>query len=178
MNILRTFNEKCVISTCFFSEIKLSNLSVERDKRIMSDNESSTDFEEVQKKCNWCNKYRELVFKKPYCLRCESNMFRECRRCHKPYDDSKYFQLDAIRCNSCHPVYMKGKEKREKKKVVDAGESTPVPSGKRAATTSSRPAPDNDSGTPAKVRVLLRAMEEHDIDNIGLIILPPRNKPL
>ena len=138
----------------------------------MSDNESSTDFEEVQKKCNWCNKYRELVFKKPYCLRCEKNMFRECRRCHKPYDDNKYFHLDPIRCNSCHPIYLKGKEKREKKKVVD-GESTPVPSGKRAATPSSRPpAPDNDSGTPAKVRVLLRAMEEHDIDNIGLIILP------
>ena len=143
---------------------------MERDKRIMSDNESSTDFEEVQKKSNWFNKYRELMFKKPYCLRCEKNMFRECRRCHKPYDDNKYFHLDPIRCNSCYPIYLKGKEKREKKKVADGRESTPVPSGKRAAASSS--APDNDSGTPAKVRVLLRAMEEHDIDNIGLIILP------
>ena len=141
----------------------------------MSDNESSTDFDEVQKKCNFCNKFRELVFKKPYCLRCESNMYKECRRCHKPYDDRKHFELDPIRCNSCHPKYLKEREKRQSK--VGRKESTPGPSGKRAAAP---PPPadkhDDDSGTPAKVRALLRVMEEQDIDNIGLVILPSRNK--
>jgi len=140
-----------------------------REESIMSDNDSSTDFEELQKKCNYCNKYQELVSKKPYCGRCENDMFRECGRCHKPYPDSKYFQLDSVRCNWCHPKYLKEKEKREKKRVGNR-ESTPGPSGngKRAAAPSqSAPSSgDNDSGIPAKVRVLLRTMEEHDIDNV------------
>jgi len=60
-------------------------------------------------------------------------------------------------------------------------EPTPGSSGKRTAAmmAASRPAPssdDNDSGTLAKVRVLLRTMEEHDIDNAGLVILPSPNK--
>jgi hypothetical protein len=147
----------------------------------MSDNESSTDFEDVQKKCNYCSKFRQLVFKKPYCGRCENDMFRECRRCHKPYPDSKYFQLDSVRCNSCHPKYLKEREKREKKRV-ESSEPTPGPSGKRtaaamvASSRSTSSSDENSSGTLAKVRVLLRTMEEHDIDNVGLIILPSCNK--
>ena len=145
---------------------------------MMSDNDDSTDFDEVQKKCNYCNKLRELAFNKPYCIRCENNMYKECRRCHKPYDDKKYFTMDTVRCNSCQPKFLKEREKRQKRAA--AKEVTPGTSGKRAAPPSAETATkhddDLDNGTPAKVRALLRVMEEQNISNVGLVILPSHSK--
>ena len=66
------------------------------------------------KKCNWCCKKVELIEKKTYCKKCEENCERECIRCHRPFDDLKYFNKNEKRCDSCQLKYEKEKEKRTK----------------------------------------------------------------
>ena len=53
-----------------------------------------------RKECNFCQEIMSLN-RKHYCEDCESAMFRECRACHKPYPDQKYFKINAEKCNSC-----------------------------------------------------------------------------
>lgn len=66
----------------------------------------------VCKTCSWCKAYRPLVSDKTYCHACADKMFRECARCHQPFPDSKYFEDDNRRCNSCHKKYLREREKR------------------------------------------------------------------
>jgi hypothetical protein len=75
-----------------------------------------TDFEDVQKRCNFCNKFTKLSVGKPYCSRCEDRMYRECRRCKKPFDDAKYFSLDQTRCDACFRKLQAEKVRRQEKK--------------------------------------------------------------
>ena len=83
---------------------------------IMSVSSSDTEFEDIQKPCIWCRSYNKLAQGKKYCIKCSQNCFRECKRCHRPFDDQKYFQKDANRCNSCQTTYLKEKEKRQMKR--------------------------------------------------------------
>ena len=62
------------------------------------------------KRCIWCSStLQRLEEGKPYCIQCAENCFRECKRCHRPFDDSKYFLLDKDRCNACQRKYSKEK---------------------------------------------------------------------
>lgn len=53
--------------------------------------------------CNWCSNYTELLPGKKYCGNCAVKSFRECCRCHRPFDHPKYFKLDPHknRCDAC-----------------------------------------------------------------------------
>lgn len=76
-----------------------------------------TDYECARKKCNFCLQTVALVKNKPYCNKCHKNCFRECSRCHKPYNHERFFELNEVRCNSCQRKYLKEKEKRDMKKL-------------------------------------------------------------
>ena len=78
------------------------------------------DFTQIKKPCCWCSKYVELVANKSYCLKCEENMYKECRRCKRPLPTADYFKLNEIRCNACHRRYLSEKAKREAKKIEEA----------------------------------------------------------
>lgn len=99
-----------------------------------------SDFEDLQKRCNYCNLYNKLSTGKPYCTKCKTNCYRECRRCHKPYDDSKFFMKDETRCNSCHTKLEKERSKRiskrqhEQKEEEEDGE----PSKKHSSSDSEK----------------------------------------
>ena len=67
----------------------------------------STDFEQYASRCNWCSKYVTLVPNKKYCVQCKSKCFRECTRCHRPFDSAKYFEQNDTRCNACMKKYLK-----------------------------------------------------------------------
>ena len=67
------------------------------------------------KKCIWCCKKVELIEKKTYCKRCEEKCERECIRCHRPFDDLKFFSKNEKRCDSCQLKFEKEKEKRRVK---------------------------------------------------------------
>ena len=92
-----------------------------------------TDYEKVKaKKCNFCLQNGNLMKNKPFCHKCAKKCFRECTRCHKPYDHEKYFELNEVRCNNCQRKYMKEREKREQKKL-----STTLPIKKTSLISSS-----------------------------------------
>ena len=92
----------------------------------MSDSGDS-EFEEVVKACNWCNLYSKLAPGKKYCVKCSSKCYRECKRCHRPFDDPKFFQKDQNRCNSCQTLYLKEREKRLKRKKQTTDMDEPAP---------------------------------------------------
>ena len=73
-------------------------------------------------RCNWCGADEAFVEGKRYCATCESNMYRECIRCHKPYDQAKYFGFDMNRCNACQRRYYREKElnKKTSEKTLDS----------------------------------------------------------
>ncbi len=83
----------------------------------MSDPQSSmfeeeTDFEDFQKRCNWCHRWCRLEDNKPYCIQCERKCYRVCLKCHRPFPEAKYFEDDEKRCNACHKKYLVEREKR------------------------------------------------------------------
>ena len=92
----------------------------------MSDSGDS-EFEEVVKACDWCNLYSKLGPGKKYCVKCSSKCYLECKRCHRPFDDPKFFQKDQNRCNSCQTLYLKEGEKRLKRKKQTTEMDEPAP---------------------------------------------------
>ena len=59
---------------------------------------------------------KTLVANKHYCELCRSHSFKECVRCHRPFDHPKYFQLDREknRCDTCQTKYINELIKRTK----------------------------------------------------------------
>lgn len=85
----------------------------------MDDNSSydeNSDFEDFKKKCNWCFQYSRLVKGRNFCFKCESEAFRVCKRCKRPFPNARFFEFDETRCNTCFAKYTKEKEKRLAKK--------------------------------------------------------------
>lgn len=66
----------------------------------------------MEGRCSWCGCKQALVEGKTYCFICEGKMYRECVRCHKPYDSERFFSQDENRCNPCHKKYLKEKQAR------------------------------------------------------------------
>lgn len=127
---------------------------------------SDSDFDPVvlpeeDQTCNYCNRRTALMPDKPYCGRCHGMMFRECKRCHKPFHLQRYFEKDELRCNSCFEKLQKERQKRAmKKQRVEAdeedddvqfmgGPSKP----KKKAVQVNKSVPSTSSATPAEPRV-------------------------
>ena len=96
--------------------------------------------------CNWCGTTEvKLAENKPYCPDCASNCKRECRVCHKPYPNLKFYEKHSKRCNSCQSCYVVVKTKKAsiennrrkfgdttgKRKQYDSDEDLPLLEKKR-----------------------------------------------
>ena len=65
--------------------------------------------------CIWCGEDWPKFYKhKPYCVECASACKRECRTCHKPYPELRFFKDGADRCNTCET-------KREREQMKKTG---------------------------------------------------------
>ena len=63
--------------------------------------------------CNWCGTTEvKLAENKPYCPDYASNCKRECKVCHKPYINLKFYKKHSKRCNSCQSHYVVAKTKK------------------------------------------------------------------
>ena len=52
--------------------------------------------------CIWCGEDWPKFYKhKLYCVQCASACKKECRTCHKPYPELRFFKDGADRCNTC-----------------------------------------------------------------------------
>ena len=123
-----------------------------------------TDYENAKKKCNFCLQNVTLIKNKPFCHKCAKNCFRECTRCHKPYNHEKFFELNEVRCNTCQRKYLKEREKREQKKLTN-----PLPMKKTSLISSSddstsdvdrhaRPSKISGPSAPKKKRKMKKLM--------------------
>lgn len=64
--------------------------------------------------CIWCGEDWPKFYKhKPYCVQCASACVKECRTCHKPYPELRFFKDGADRCNTCETR----REREQMKKV-------------------------------------------------------------
>ena len=55
-----------------------------------------------RERCIWCGEdWLKFYRDKPYCVQCTSGCKRECRTCHKPYPELRFFKNSADRCNLC-----------------------------------------------------------------------------
>ena len=122
---------------------------------------SDSDFEpaiitDEEQTCNYCNRRTPLIHDKPYCVRCHGMMFRECKRCHKPYHLARYFEKDDVRCNSCFEKLQRERLKRAMKKrkldaaVADDEEEelrTPGPSKPKKRVTDPKSSPSATTAT-------------------------------
>ena len=60
--------------------------------------------------CIWCGDSNKLLAEgKKYCTECSHSCKQECKTCHKPYPNLKYFHAGADRCKSCSTHHEKRK---------------------------------------------------------------------
>ena len=104
----------------------------------MSDSDSVADFSDITARCNYCQKLTKLAPGKSYCLKCKARCYRECRRCHKPYDSEKFFQRDHLRCNSCHARLVKERERRQLKRMAEQNKTGDEEDGDQEPPTKTR----------------------------------------
>ena len=73
----------------------------------------------MAKHCIWCGTKFSLITGKPYCHDCSKLCRIECKRCHRPFPNKKYFTMNPERCNSCQRKYNKEKLKTSKRELVE-----------------------------------------------------------
>ena len=62
------------------------------------------------RQCIWCgDSNKPLAEGKKYCTECSRSCKQECKTCHKPYPNLKYFHVGADRCKSCSTCHKKRK---------------------------------------------------------------------
>ena len=62
------------------------------------------------RQCIWCgDSNKPLAEGKKYCTECSRNCKQECKTCHKPYPNLKYFHVGADHCKSCSTHHEKRK---------------------------------------------------------------------
>ena len=67
-----------------------------------------------RERCIWCGEdWPKFYRDKPYCVQCTSGCKRECRTCHKPYPELRFFKNGADQCNSCESRW----ERKQMKKM-------------------------------------------------------------
>ena len=60
--------------------------------------------------CIWCGDLNNpLAEGKKYCTECSCSCKQECKTCHKPYPNLKYFHVGADRCKYCSTHHEKRK---------------------------------------------------------------------
>ncbi len=118
-------------------------------------------------KCNWCLQNKPLLTGKPYCALCKTLAYQVCKRCKRPFDHCRYFQLSRIRCNACERAYLKERSKTKMSSTSKRVSNIPVSSvfhhistdseseeysvkQKKYAPTSSEEEHQNKKKTPAK----------------------------
>ena len=128
-----------------------------------------SDIEDAAKKrCNWCNMLIKLLPNKPYCAKCSRGCFRECRRCHRPLPNERYFEKDENRCNSCHEKYQKEKKKREDKKrkeLEKRNENSDVSDNSETI---------EDAATPTTTKQTQKRPQTKDLNRKNRIIIPSK----
>ena len=77
-----------------------------------------------RERCIWCGEdWLKFYRDKPYCVQCASGCKRECRTCHKPYPELRFFKNGADWCNSCESRWERKQMKKTgglKLQVVDS----------------------------------------------------------
>ena len=62
------------------------------------------------RQCIWCgDSNKPLAEEKKYCTECSRSCKQECKTCHKPYPNLKYFHAGTDRCKSCSTHHEKRK---------------------------------------------------------------------
>ena len=68
-----------------------------------------------RERCIWCGEdWPKFYRDKPYCVWCASGCKRECRTCHKPYPELRFFKNGADCCNLCESRW----ERKQMKKMA------------------------------------------------------------
>ena len=68
----------------------------------------------IERPCNWCAvNFTTSPKQMYYCDKCKAKCVKESKRCHLPFTDLKYFELDSKRCNACQRKYLKEKKNGE-----------------------------------------------------------------
>ena len=59
----------------------------------------------IERPCNWCSdNFTTSPKQMYYCDRCKANCVKECKRCHRPFTDEKYFSMiSMVRSGSISP---------------------------------------------------------------------------
>ena len=144
------------------------------------DSEELLECEDIDHKkiCIWCRQYKPLVPGKQYCTTCKKQCYRECTRCHRPFNNQKYFSdTDGERCNACHKKYMKEREKLQCDYTSKSGKSDQqkmtnyFTSKELAVSDDSSSASDcSDTPPPCKKKTL-------EAETISSSDEPPKKKP-
>ena len=116
-----------------------------------------------RKECNFCQEIMSLN-RKHYCEDCESAMFRECRACHKPYPDQKYFKINAEKCNSCSKKKKKNHGQNEMVDNVAEGIASNVSDTEESERCSEK-GEANEMHTREKATTLETIEEEIDVND-------------
>ena len=83
--------------------------------------------------CIWCGDFNKPFAEgKKYCMECLRCCKQECKTCHKPYPNLKYFHPGADHCKSCST-------RHEKRKMFTKNETIAL-----AKATKGKNKPPND----------------------------------
>ena len=79
-----------------------------------------------RKSCIWCGEDWPKFYKhKPYCVQCASACKRECRTCHKPYPELRFFKNGSDRCNTCETRWERDQMKKTGGLKLQVADSLP-----------------------------------------------------
>ena len=96
------------------TKITLTSNEIERLSEGLKILKSMPDNKRTRRRqhCNWCATKLGASDCEKYCQNCSDIKYKECKRCHRPFPDERFFELDAERCNACQRKYLKVREKR------------------------------------------------------------------
>lgn len=112
--------------------------------------------------CCWCGTETTLLPDKRYCEECAKRCICECVRCHRPFDDMKYFLYSKTRCNSCFKTYEKEAKKRKLKKRINQNSTV-----NELEKTTSAPAAGNQTTTKKSQKDVVYSRESEDDEEYG-----------
>ena len=113
--------------------------------------------------CIWCGENAPPVSpNKKYCAECDRYCLRECKHCHKPYDNLKFFEGDSTSCRSCLKKIATRKMKREAEKKKPIQE---VSSDESAEVLSDGDSEPDDEGFTTDDRAQAVDFDDDDDDD-------------
>ena len=101
------------------------------------------------RQCIWCGDFNKPFAEgKKYCTECMRCCKQECKTCHKPYPNLKYFHPGADRCKSCST-------RHEKRKMFTKNETIALAKatkGKNKCPNDARGEESDDFPSPSKLK--------------------------